>query len=234
MDHYSMTCRKETGGCGHEFCWLCMGDWKEHGASTGGYYKCNKYAGMQKSDSNLRSLEKKQNDAKHQLRRYMHYFERWLNHSKARKFAAKMQEGIQEYRDKLHQQCGRGVSETQFMAASCEQIVDNRRVLEATYIYGYYLDDTDSTRELFEHMQEMLEKFNEELHGLVELEFPLKIFIQNDDDGQKFRSHRSRIINLMSSCKRFKAELLDGIEVGLRGSAYYAAGSSSGTAEGKK
>ena len=29
--------------CKYEFCWMCMGDWAEHGATTGGYYKCNKY-----------------------------------------------------------------------------------------------------------------------------------------------------------------------------------------------
>ena len=37
-----MTCHKNVGGCGHEFCWLCMGDWKDHGQETGGYYRCNK------------------------------------------------------------------------------------------------------------------------------------------------------------------------------------------------
>lgn len=35
-----MTCRKEAGGCGHEFCWLCRGPWSEHGSATGGYYAC--------------------------------------------------------------------------------------------------------------------------------------------------------------------------------------------------
>lgn len=29
--------------CKHEFCWICMGPWSEHGQNTGGYYKCNKY-----------------------------------------------------------------------------------------------------------------------------------------------------------------------------------------------
>jgi len=38
-----MTCNKGVGGCGHEFCWLCKGDWKEHGSNTGGYYQCNVY-----------------------------------------------------------------------------------------------------------------------------------------------------------------------------------------------
>lgn len=33
-----MTCR-----CRREFCWLCLGDWAEHGSETGGYYDCNKF-----------------------------------------------------------------------------------------------------------------------------------------------------------------------------------------------
>lgn len=28
-----MTCRK--AGCGYEFCWLCMGDYRNHSAETG-------------------------------------------------------------------------------------------------------------------------------------------------------------------------------------------------------
>lgn len=33
-DH--MTCRTTAGGFGHEFCWLCFGNWKSHKA-------CNKF-----------------------------------------------------------------------------------------------------------------------------------------------------------------------------------------------
>lgn len=29
--------------CQHDFCWMCLGVWKDHGSATGGYYKCNKY-----------------------------------------------------------------------------------------------------------------------------------------------------------------------------------------------
>ena len=33
-----MTCRTIAGGCGYEFCWVCMRDWKGHKS----YFKCNK------------------------------------------------------------------------------------------------------------------------------------------------------------------------------------------------
>ena len=44
-----MTCYKNKGGCGFEFCWLCLGPWSTHGSSTGGYYACNNYEQAGKS-----------------------------------------------------------------------------------------------------------------------------------------------------------------------------------------
>lgn len=46
-----MTCLRNKGGCGHEFCWICLESWASHGEKTGknwfwslgGYYKCNKF-----------------------------------------------------------------------------------------------------------------------------------------------------------------------------------------------
>ena len=37
-----MTCSQ----CRHEFCWLCQGPWAEHGERTGGFYNCNRCAGL--------------------------------------------------------------------------------------------------------------------------------------------------------------------------------------------
>lgn len=33
--------------CRNEFCWLCLGNWAEHGERTGGYYSCNRYCHRQ-------------------------------------------------------------------------------------------------------------------------------------------------------------------------------------------
>ena len=92
-------CRKpieKNQGCNHmncklctfEFCWLCLGDWKEHGQKTGGYYNCNKYEDLKtKGDVKITNEEQKRNQAKSELDKYMFYFERYNNHDKAEKHA---------------------------------------------------------------------------------------------------------------------------------------------------
>ena len=69
--------------CRHQFCWICMGDWIGHNV-------CNKFVNVQ------------QETAKVDLQRYMHFFERWLNHNKARKQASASFEKIETIRERLY------------------------------------------------------------------------------------------------------------------------------------
>lgn len=36
----------QCGACRHDFCWVCLGDWKSHGSE---YYECSRY----KEDPNV-------------------------------------------------------------------------------------------------------------------------------------------------------------------------------------
>ena len=74
-----MTCKI----CKHEFCWLCKGDWSAHGSATGGNYSCNKFEQQKESFDEQKLIDKAKND----LQRYLHYFSRYDNHSKAAKIA---------------------------------------------------------------------------------------------------------------------------------------------------
>jgi ariadne-1 len=67
-----MTC--SASGCHYEFCWLCLGDWKAHGNTTGGFYKCNKYDLM--SNEEKKKAEKNVNKEKSLLEKYVFYFDR--------------------------------------------------------------------------------------------------------------------------------------------------------------
>jgi ariadne-1 len=39
-------CMHMTCKCGHQFCWLCLGCWTQHGSDTGGVSSCNRFTAM--------------------------------------------------------------------------------------------------------------------------------------------------------------------------------------------
>jgi len=118
-----MTCRL----CRHEFCWLCLGDWKEHGSATGGYYQCNKYDTAKKSgDQTILSKEKKIDDAKNELKKYMFYFERFNNHNKAEKHAVGLMPVIQNKINLLHDVKKYPVGELNFLEEAITEVIKCR------------------------------------------------------------------------------------------------------------
>lgn len=145
-----------------------MGDWHDHGANTGGYYKCNKY------DPNGTSAPEDLSDAaraKRELDRYLHYYKRYHAHAEAQKFAKKQLKET-EARMILLQESSDDAkwSDVEFLKTANEQLVECRRVLKYTYVFAYYMDTTSAAmqKERFEHHQEMLERFTENLSELSE------------------------------------------------------------------
>lgn len=126
-----MTCQK----CKYEFCWICCGDWKEHGANTGGYYNCNKFSEEKDTDNQSDAAR-----AKRELDRYLHYYSRYHAHAEAQRFAKrqlveteKRMVLLQESRDYSTW------SDVEFLKSANEQLVECRRVLKYTYTFAYYL-----------------------------------------------------------------------------------------------
>uniref|UniRef100_A0A7S1YGL0 RBR-type E3 ubiquitin transferase n=1 Tax=Grammatophora oceanica TaxID=210454 RepID=A0A7S1YGL0_9STRA len=155
-----MTCQR----CRYEFCWICMGDWTEHGANTGGYYKCNKF------DPNDDGDQSDAAKAKRELDRYLHYYKRYHAHSEAQRFAKKQLKET-EARMVLLQESSENArwSDVEFLKTANEQLVECRRVLKYTYAYAYYFPVAKKLqKERFEHHQEMLERFTEDLSELSE------------------------------------------------------------------
>ena len=54
--------------CKHEFCWMCLCDWKTHGSE---YYECSRY----KENPNI-AHESVHAQAREALKKYLHYYER--------------------------------------------------------------------------------------------------------------------------------------------------------------
>lgn len=159
-----MTCKM----CGYEFCWLCSGKWSEHGQKTGGYYNCNKYEEMKKSNKQLSQEEKKRESAKHELDKYIFYFERYNNHDKAEKHARQLKPVIKTKISLLHDIKKYPMNELEFLEEAINEVIRCRQVLKYTYVYGYFCLQSEKETNLFQFLQENLEKNTDNLHELIE------------------------------------------------------------------
>jgi ariadne-1 len=94
--------------------------------------------------------------------------------------------------------------DVQFLNAATEQLIECRRVLKYTYVFGYYLP-LGKEKNLFEYLQENLEKNAEHLTGLLEMSLD--------------KMNRSEIINYTRVTETFLRNLLTGVEDGLTSNA---------------
>lgn len=158
-----MTCRN----CKFEFCWLCKGEWSEHGSATGGFYKCNRFEDNARKNA-VDEEQKTVDRAATELQRYLHYFTRFDNHAKAVKFAERTLSQTENRMKELQDLKGVGFMDVQFLLNAVKTVISCRGVLQWTYAYGYYLPDESKDKSLYETYQEQLEKFCEHLHELSE------------------------------------------------------------------
>jgi len=118
-------------------------------------------------------------EAKNSLNKYMHYFTRFDNHFKSIKFAEKTRKEAEKRMEQLQKLKGTGVQAASFLLDAVNAVIRCRRVLQWTYVYGYYLraPAQDKDRVLFETQQQLLEQFTEGLHGMSEK--PLDALLEN-------------------------------------------------------
>jgi len=185
-----MVCRS----CKHEFCWVCLSSWAEHGNHTGGFYRCNKY--NPKTKDKVGDKE----DAKAELDRYLHYYQRYHNHDQSKHFAEKQQKITEKRMIEMQSRDQTSWIDVQFLKAATDQVFECRRVLKYTYVFGYYLE-AGPEKELFEFLQQELEKNTEHLSELSE--FPLD------------KMDRTEVVNYTRVTGQFLKNLLEGVANGL-------------------
>jgi len=146
-----MTCRK----CKHEFCWICLGDWKKHTA-------CNRYTEKETDKAKTRAA----------LERYLHYYHRYNVHQQSKKLETKLREAAIQKMVALQEKDERWI-DVKFIDEATEQLIECRRTLKHTYVFAYYLLP-GPTKNLFEYLQEDLENATERLSGMLESTFDQK------------------------------------------------------------
>mmetsp|Transcript_19023 Transcript_19023/g.41444 ORF Transcript_19023/g.41444 Transcript_19023/m.41444 type:complete len:539 (+) Transcript_19023:121-1737(+) len=188
-----MTC----SSCRYEFCWICMGNWADHGSNTGGYYKCNKFDAGTEDNGDQSDAAK----AKRELNRYLHYYKRFHGHAQAQDFARKSVKDTEQRMVLLQEQNSTNTwADVEFLKTANELLVECRKVLKYTYVYAYYLTDKQKLS-LFEYDQEMLERFTEKLSELSEK--PLQ------------EMNRIEVVNQTRAVDRFMKNVLKYVEEGM-------------------
>lgn len=145
-------CIEKNGGCNHmqcfnckhDFCWMCLGDWKTHGSE---YYECSRY----KDNPNIAN-ESVHVQAREALKKYLHYYERWENHSKSLKLE---QQTIDRMRQRINSKVMNGSGtwiDWQYLFNAAALLAKCRYTLQYTYPYAYYMEG-GSRKNLFEYQQ---------------------------------------------------------------------------------
>jgi ariadne-1 len=200
-----MTCRKEASGCGYEFCWICLGEWKPHGSN---YYQCNQF-----NNEDVKKKESEAKQAKSDLERYIWHFDRYVNHDKAMTLCKKLKVVISNEIQSFISLKNLPYDEVRFLEEAVETIVKSRRTLKHTYIFGYYMK-TCKERLLFEHNQYLLEKDADKLHEMMENESKRNLIdINNYEQFMKeWTIFKANVTNLATATVKYQENLLNEIE----------------------
>jgi ariadne-1 len=106
-----MTCRREVGGCGHEFCWICLGNWSGHNA-------CNKY--VSKEEDELDSTA-----------RLSHFFKRYEENQRSERIA-------ETERKKIMETLNSSEMDNNILLKAHDLVIRCRIALKFSYVYGFF------------------------------------------------------------------------------------------------
>merc|ERR1712183_700381 len=147
-----MTCRP-PGGCGHEFCWICMKDWKNH-------QNCNQYKEEEKSE-----VKK----ARTEIQKYAFYWERYAAHDRAQRVTnTKHMDKVACLEQCFDAEKDLTLKDVEFLREGTIQIARCRCFLKWTYALGYFMKCRQDLKKLFEFHQAQLEGTLERLSDIME------------------------------------------------------------------
>ncbi|PHT40215.1 hypothetical protein CQW23_19069 [Capsicum baccatum] len=204
----NMGCMHMTCRCGYQFCWLCLAKW---GACVS---RCNRYEEKQEVTQ-----------AKKDIQRYTHYYERWLSNGKSKEKALyDMKKMKDEGLKKLSDDNQINENELRFVIEAWEQIVECRRVLKWTYVYGFYLpQDEVAKARFFEYLQGEAEAGLERLHHCTEKELMDHLGSSTNEfdytekgSYKNFVDFRTKVIGLTKVTGNYFDKLVMALENGLK------------------
>jgi len=201
-----MTCRSAMG-CGHEFCWLCLGDWKTHGTKTGGFYKCTIYEERKKT-GRVNEDEKKREEMKNELDRYTFHLQMYDECIKGSTYARDLipffEKKVVESRTGSLRNSNWG-----FITKALKEVAMNKRMCAFIYVMLYYRPvDSKLTqlqineKQILQEQQAFLLTFSDRLQNLTE---------KNKENLEDLSKLRGTINDLIRSASKFREKLTEHI-----------------------
>ncbi|CRK86900.1 CLUMA_CG000722, isoform A [Clunio marinus] len=187
-----MVCKNQH--CKHDFCWVCLGSWEPHGSS---WYNCNRY-----DEDEARAARDAQEKLRSSLARYLHYYNRYMNHMQSLKFEHKLYSSVKLKMEEM-QQHNMSWIEVQFLKKAVDILCQCRQTLMCTYVFAYYLKKNNQSM-IFEDNQKDLESATEKLSE----------YLERDITSENLADIKQKVQDKYRYCEKRRKVLLDHVHEG--------------------
>ena len=168
-----MTCRDDgaTKGCRHEFCWLCLDDWKSH-RSEDGYFACTKFkkqgeqGKLGKVAQAAFAASKIEQERKDQLEFYEFHVQRFQFQQESSNHALELRTKFLEWKTSLPP-VSKAEERANVLVNACESVAKCRHLLRWIYVMKYYMPEEANFKSLFECQHHQFEGKVNALHDIL-------------------------------------------------------------------
>lgn len=140
--------------CHHDFCWVCMKDWRQHGS-------CNRF---EQNEENI-------------TQRFMHYSIRYNNHIQSLKLENGLYNSVESKMKELQGMGSLTRNEVIFLKRAVDSLRQSRQLLITTYVFAYYSEKSNQLL-MFEDNQRDLELATENLSWVLEQDITNESMVQ--------------------------------------------------------
>ncbi|XP_063697066.1 E3 ubiquitin-protein ligase ariadne-1 isoform X2 [Culicoides brevitarsis] len=187
-----MVCKNQN--CKFDFCWVCLSSWEPHGAS---WYNCNRY-----DEEEARAARDAQEKLRSSLARYLHFYNRYMNHMQSLKFEHKLYASVKAKMEEM-QQHNMSWIEVQFLRKAVDILCLCRQTLMYTYVFAYYLRKNNQSM-IFEDNQKDLESATEKLSE----------YLERDITSENLADIKQKVQDKYRYCEKRRKVLLDHVHEG--------------------
>ena len=206
----NLGCLHMTCKCRHEFCWLCLGDWANHG---GGYYVCNKF-NENKEKGEMLQDEVNRVKAGFEARRFEHYYSRFLNHKGSLKRAIYQSSIVRERIERVERRSG--IKDfLGFALKAAELVYRSKKYLAFSYPVGFFLNSRKKIS-FYEFIQGELEHNVIMLEQMLDEDFEEFLILQNEswEMTESFYQYRNKVNDLKENVQKYFDQCLVQMEAG--------------------